>query len=199
MTDTPMFLGSSYPMGIVSMLYDRTGRNRKWPTLPEVHSLMYHHSDVGVSTLVLPCWRTSKTWVTTLEFRCYLVYKLHEIQVFQGLRPPFWIFHFRFLPVWSYIIATTPIGQLNPKNIAYNIYVQPLEFHCNISCIQAEIQVFQVMCPPSLISDFHVVTISFENLLLHYILTFSETSPLPHSNAQVILYLCTRVTEQIKW
>ena len=33
-----------------------------------------------------------------------------KIYVFQVYMPPSWIFHFRFLPVWSYNIATTSIG-----------------------------------------------------------------------------------------
>ena len=38
----PKFSGSSHPVGRASMSYDQTGRNRKWPTLREVHSLIYH-------------------------------------------------------------------------------------------------------------------------------------------------------------
>ena len=33
-----------------------------------------------------------------------------ELYVFKVYRPPSWICHFRFLPVWSYNIATTSIG-----------------------------------------------------------------------------------------
>ena len=52
---TPIFLESSYPMEIVSMLYDQTGRSRKWLTLPEVHSLINRLLQRWrVSILVLP-------------------------------------------------------------------------------------------------------------------------------------------------
>ena len=36
-TATPMFSGSSYAMGVVSMLYDQTDRNRKWEVHGQTH------------------------------------------------------------------------------------------------------------------------------------------------------------------
>ena len=44
-TAIPMFWGSSYPMGVIAMLYDRAERNRKWKNLKWRHvnfKYVYH-------------------------------------------------------------------------------------------------------------------------------------------------------------
>ena len=64
-----------------------------------------------------------------------------EINVFQVYIPPSWIFHYRFIPVQSYNIATIPIRLLDPQNIGEAVVISLL------SCVQAEIYAFQVNMP----------------------------------------------------
>ena len=71
-----------------------------------------------------------------------------KLLVFQVYRPPSWIFHFRFLPVWSYNILTTSIGQLDLENIGTCFEIVLL------SCAQSELDLFQVYRPPSWIFHF---------------------------------------------
>ena len=81
-----------------------------------------------------------------------------EVNVFSIQMPPTWISHFRFLPVWWYNIATTPIAQLDPENIGTALGIALL------SCIQAEIYVFQVYMPPSWISHFRFLPVWSHNI-----------------------------------
>ena len=60
-----------------------------------------------------------------------------EINVFQVYMPPSQIFHFRFLHVRSYSIATFSIGQLDPKNIGVAAIISLLSFASEDNCISS--------------------------------------------------------------